>query len=185
MATIAPRKLTLADGAALLIRVPERTDHSRLTELDRAGASEPELTGQLPGDPVLSDSERLHWIMRMRDGGSALALLAELEGRLVGFLECRAQDYPRGASHVARFMICLERDFRDRGIGRHLVETLLDWAAAHPTLEKVSLGVLAGNARALALYRKLGFTEEGRRAREFRSADGAYLDTVMMGRFVK
>jgi hypothetical protein len=41
-----------------------------------------------------------------------------------------------------------------------MIEALLDWAAAHPVLEKVELGVFATNERARALYRRIGFVEE-------------------------
>jgi RimJ/RimL family protein N-acetyltransferase len=42
--------------------------------------------------------------------------------------------------------------------------------------------VFAHNARAVALYRKFGFEEEGRRLREYRFADGSWRDDILMAR---
>lgn len=61
---------------------------------------------------------------------------------------------------------------------------LLDLAAANPVIEKVKLGIIANNARALHLYRKFGFLEEGRLQRECKKGDGTCLDDVLMARFV-
>jgi RimJ/RimL family protein N-acetyltransferase len=48
-------------------------------------------------------------------------------------------------------------------------------------LHKLCLEVFAQNAAAIALYRKCGFAEEGRRARQYRRASGELWDTIMMG----
>jgi ribosomal-protein-alanine acetyltransferase len=48
-------------------------------------------------------------------------------------------------------------DFRKRGYGEALMKHAIDAAAAHPSAESVVLHVRAGNAAAIALYRKLGF----------------------------
>ena len=49
---------------------------------------------------------------------------------------------------------------------------------------RIQLGVLADNALAIALYRKLGFIEEGIR-REMLLIDGVYIDEIMMARLCK
>jgi RimJ/RimL family protein N-acetyltransferase len=46
---------------------------------------------------------------------------------------------------------------RRRGVGRALVEAVLDWAGDEP----VRLGVTSGNEAAIALYRAMGFVETG------------------------
>jgi RimJ/RimL family protein N-acetyltransferase len=71
------------------------------------------------------------------------------------------------------------------GIGEALLRALLEWSANEPELERVELSVFAHNQRALNLYRKLGFEEEGRALRAFKLADGSYYDDVQMVRWVK
>lgn len=66
-----------------------------------------------------------------------------------------------------------------------MLKTLLEWAQANPLIEKVGLAVFSTNARVIELYRRLGFVEEGRRAKEIKFGPGKYVDEVLMGRFVK
>jgi RimJ/RimL family protein N-acetyltransferase len=64
------------------------------------------------------------------------------------------------------------------------MQTLIEWAEAHPGIEKLTLGVFATNTRAIALYRKLGFAEEGRQPREVKFGPDDYVDLLLMYRFV-
>lgn len=72
------------------------------------------------------------------------------------------------------------RDWRGRGVGTALVEAAIEWARERG-LHKLSLGVFPQNEPALALYRKLGFVEEGRRARHIRRSNGELWDLIEMG----
>jgi len=62
---------------------------------------------------------------------------------------------------------------------------MLDWAAAHPLIEKVGLSVFSTNERAIALYRRLGFKEVGRSPRHYKLGPDKYADNVIMVKFVK
>jgi RimJ/RimL family protein N-acetyltransferase len=48
-------------------------------------------------------------------------------------------------------------------------------------LHKLSLSVFAHNAAAIALYRKFGFVEEGRRVKQYRRSSGELWDVIDMG----
>ena len=65
------------------------------------------------------------------------------------------------------------------GIGRVLMESCIDCArrAGYAQLE---LEVVAGNERAVSLYRRAGFEEYGRNPRGYRSAAAGYQELVHM-----
>lgn len=69
---------------------------------------------------------------------------------------------------------------RGRGVGTALMVAAIAWAREQG-LHKLSLGVFASNEPALALYRKLGFVEEGRRVKHIRRASGELWDLIEMG----
>jgi ribosomal protein S18 acetylase RimI-like enzyme len=48
-------------------------------------------------------------------------------------------------------------------------------------MHKLSLGVWPHNAAAIALYRKFGFVEEGRRVKHYRRQSGELWDIIEMG----
>ena len=66
-----------------------------------------------------------------------------------------------------------------------LLTALLDWAAVHPVLEKLDLGVFASNARAIHLYHAFDFRDEGRQVRAIKFADGRCDDLILMSRWAK
>jgi RimJ/RimL family protein N-acetyltransferase len=70
-----------------------------------------------------------------------------------------------------------------RGHGARILTQICDYLRDHVAVRKVSLEVLAGNTRALALYSRLQFVEEGRmRSQHF--TNGRFEDVVILSRFL-
>jgi ribosomal protein S18 acetylase RimI-like enzyme len=97
--------------------------------------------------------------------------------RVVGWCDVTPKDRP-ATRHCGVLGIGLVPEWRGRGVGRRLMEHALEAARAFP-LARVELWVRADNARAIALYRQIGFEEEGRRRRTL-LVDGVYYDDIMM-----
>lgn len=126
------------------------------------------------------DKERAFIAAAIEQGD--LMLIALAEGRLVGWVTIfRAR--PEFMRHTAELGMGVVRGYRGIGIGTALMDSALQWAG-HQGLEKVNLGVRAGNKRARALYRKFGFVKEGHRVREIKDRQGRYEDSVEMAYFV-
>ena len=70
--------------------------------------------------------------------------------------------------------------WRGRGAGKALLAAAIGWGRARG-LHKLALGVFPHNQAAIALYRKSGFTVEGRLVRHVRRADGQLWDLIEMG----
>lgn len=106
-------------------------------------------------------------------------LVAEVDGEVVGMAGIHLK---RGkARHSAGLGIMVRDDYQGRGIGRRLMESLLDLADNWLDLRRVELEVLADNDRAIQLYKSLGFEEEGVK-RAAHIAHGEYKDLLMMAR---
>jgi RimJ/RimL family protein N-acetyltransferase len=178
------KEIILADGARCFLRDVREGDEAELFRLEEATTVDALLQGEDPDLPALPLEERAQWIQAVHAGSAWIALVAEIDGRIVGMLEFRATDLPALTRHVGRFFISLEQAARGRGIGRAMMELMLDWATVNPRIEKVSLSVLSENNRAIALYESLGFKEEGRRSKEFKLPGGGYADDVLMARWV-
>jgi RimJ/RimL family protein N-acetyltransferase len=72
-----------------------------------------------------------------------------------------------------------ERPYQNKGYGSEAMELLLEYAFSTVNLNRIELNVYDYNSRAIKLYKKLGFTEEGRR-RQFMWIKGSYHDAIMM-----
>ena len=99
--------------------------------------------------------------------------------RVVGWCDVVPMARPVFA-HRGTLGMGVHADFRGQGIGRRLIDAALA-GAWRRGLERVDLDVRADNGTAIALYRRVGFVEEGRRQAAFR-VDGASFDLVLMGR---
>lgn len=76
--------------------------------------------------------------------------------------------------------MAITREWRGRGVGSELMTAAIEWARERG-LHKLSLGVFPHNTAAIALYRKYGFVEEGRRVKHYRRSSGELWDTIEMG----
>src|SRR5947209_10963674 len=79
---------------------------------------------------------------------------------------------------VADFSIYVERAWRGRGVGRAMLEALIELARTHG-FHKLVLSAFPFNAGGGALYEKLGFRTVGV-YREQGLLDGKWVDTIIM-----
>ena len=61
-----------------------------------------------------------------------------------------------------------------------LLAAAIEWSRERG-LHKLSLSVFPHNAAGIALYRKFGFVDEGRRVKHYRRASGELWDAIEMG----
>ncbi len=104
--------------------------------------------------------------------------LVALDGKkVVGWSDLRPHDDGL-ARHVGVLGMGLLPDYRGRGIGRRLLDELLE----RSPFERVELSVFADNTAAISLYEKAGFVHEGVKRRAV-MLDESYKDLVLMARF--
>jgi len=121
-------------------------------------------------------SERRQWLAAR--GPRHPVIVAEANARVVGWGSLQAFN-PRDAyRHVADFSVYVERTWRGRGVGRALLERLIELAR---TLgyHKLVLSAFPFNQAGMALYERMGFTRVGI-YREQGMLDGKWVDTIIM-----
>jgi len=80
----------------------------------------------------------------------------------------------------AEIGMAVAREWRGRGVGSALMAVGIEWARERG-LHKLCLSVFPHNDAGIALYKKFGFVEEGRRVKQIRRQSGELWDTVEMG----
>lgn len=123
-------------------------------------------------------------IRELAGGDAGVCLVARRGERLVGWGTVTFLPR-RKLRHVGRVELMVEPEERGQGVGRALLRGLVAWADRHPQVRKLSLQVFTHNEGALALYRSMGFVEEGRREEEYLFPDGTYRGDVLMARPVR
>ena len=164
-----------ADDTGITIRALEPGDALEVSALTGAHGTF-EGTLQLPDMPVAS---RLEWLQKVDP--LSCRLVAVGQGRVVGSAGLHPAGNTLRRSHVRMLGISIAPGWQGRGVGRMLINRLLDWADNWAGVLRVELTVHADNDRAMALYRSLGFEEEGRH-RAYAMKDGRYVDALCMAR---
>lgn len=149
-----------------LIRPAVDDDRLPLAMLFAAVAEERDGIGTEP--PVDVEARAASWTL---DG----TIVAVADGEIIGSIHLDQSRHGYGELGMT-----VARDWRGRGVGSALLAAGIDWAQERD-LHKVSLSVFPHNAGAIALYRKFGFVEEGRRVKQYRRASGELWDVIDMG----
>lgn len=165
------RHATIAAMAEFAVRPARADDAQAMAELFAAVAGERD---GIATEPPVDIEERAALFARSAVG----SVVAAAHGRIIGMLHVEASRHGFG-----EFGMCVDRGWRGRGVGSALVQAAIDWARGQ-RLHKLCLEVFAHNTAAIALYRKSGFTEEGRRKQQYRRASGELWDSIMMGRAI-
>lgn len=150
---------------AVEVRPAEDGDRRPLALLFAAVAEERDGIAAEP--PIDVEKRAANWRLE----GTLVALGA---GEVVGLLNTESHF---GFGEIG---MMVARDWRGRGVGTALVAAAIEWARARG-LHKLTLSVFPHNEAAIALYRKFGFLEEGRRTKHIRRANGELWDLIEMG----
>jgi RimJ/RimL family protein N-acetyltransferase len=164
-----------ADG--VVVRAAIEDDLDVLVEHTWAVAAEGGWLGiEVPFD---RDARRLRFA-GWTSGESSTVLVADSAPAggpgIVGYISIEIARY--GVADIGMLII---DGWRGRGLGTLLLSAAIDWATANRA-HKVGLEVWPHNSAAIALYRRAGFAEEGRRRRHYRRGNGEIWDSVIMGR---
>jgi RimJ/RimL family protein N-acetyltransferase len=108
---------------------------------------------------------------------SGPAFVAHRAGEVIGWCDIRRHALPAFA-HRGSVGMGVVAEWRRRGIGFRLLDAALD-AAFRQGFARVELEVRTDNARAIALYDKIGFVREGLLRDSF-FINGEYFDAIAM-----
>ncbi|MEH7885340.1 GNAT family N-acetyltransferase [Bacillus sp. JJ1609] len=171
--------------ASYIVRTGEIDDAEAIFNIQKSVVSEGEYLISLSDEFSKTPSQYREWVQSILENERETLMVAEKDGEVVGWIVFEVTQNRRRLSHTGTFGMMISNRHRDKGIGSMLLGALLDWAEKNPFIEKVSLGVFSTNQRAISLYKKMGFIEEGRKVKEFKMNDHEYVDDILMYKLVK
>ncbi|MGZ5280615.1 MAG: N-acetyltransferase family protein [Pseudobdellovibrionaceae bacterium] len=184
MGALEPKSFQTRSGKFTIVRSAVSQDASALLELAKSVIGEEiyQLTSSAEFTMTIENEKK--WIESHVLNPNHIVLVAEVDGEIVGMLDF-SNGHRSRIAHTGEFGMSVDQTFRDQGIGSALLNALIEWATQSKVIEKIGLCVHSSNERAIALYKKMGFEVEGIRRRELKYGKDQYVDTVVMGRFVK
>ena len=125
------------------------------------------------------DAMPLSWYSERLIKGNVFG--AFLDGELVGVAGYWVQEGEKVSHKAALWGMFVRPKARNAGLGRRLVQAIIDHASG--LVELLQLRVESGNQAAQRLYQKMGFSEYGREMKALKQ-DGRYFDEILMMRFL-
>jgi RimJ/RimL family protein N-acetyltransferase len=154
--------------AQFAVRQASADDARGMAELFAAVAAERD---GIASEPPIDIAQRT---IQFADSVASSAI-AVADGQVIGMIHVEASRHGFG-----EIGMLVDRDWRGRGVGSALIQAAIA-LGREQGLHKLSLEVFSRNTAAIALYRKCGFLEEGRRTGQYRRASGELWDTIIMG----
>jgi ribosomal protein S18 acetylase RimI-like enzyme len=175
---------TIRNNLSVTIREAEEKDAEGILSFVRLIFASTDQVLTTPEEFTITLEQERTWVRSYSETPTSLILVAEADSKIIGLLDfaCKTK---KKMSHTGEFGVSVHPDYQCNGIGRRLIETLLQWASLKAEIEKVFLNVYETNPRAIALYSKLGFTEECKQVRAIKQPKGDYADMIQMSRFLR
>ena len=122
------------------------------------------------------------WKRRLAEKPDGLyALVACVEGEIVGSLGLQAHTRSPRRRHVGDIGMAVHDDWQGLGVGSALLAAAIELAERWLNLTRLELTVFTDNEPAIKLYQKFGFQIEGT-MRSYAYREGAYVDALLLAR---
>ena len=168
-----------SDGIPYLIRYPKRTDLNELWKyINELSQEQTFISWQ--GEEISLKEERvfLNGLLRKIREGKSVFLVAESNGKIIG--DTGIDTKGRVNNHVGLLGLSIAKEFRGKGIGKKLIQSVLDEAGKKlKHLKIIHLECFATNEVACNLYKSVGFKEYGKLPGGIAYKDG-FVDEILM-----
>lgn len=173
-----PKQITI-DGRALTLRSPGGADGAAMLDYFRTISGETEYMSSYL-DEITYTAEDEAKLMEERLASPDVVMIAAFVGdRVEGAVTLAAVGPKSKMRHRTNLGIALRQEVCGMGLGRFLMEEAEHYAR-EMRFDQIELGVFSDNARALRLYKTMGYAVYGTIPRAFRLRDGSYRDEILM-----
>lgn len=176
-----PIQFTDRAGRTVELRNAEERDAEDLLTYLKATAGETPYLLREPDEITMTAEEERAFLHGKTESADEIMLIATVNGEHVGNCSLMRVGSCRRTAHRCSMAIALYRKYQGFGIGRKMMETLLE-IAGRIGYEQAELEVVDGNETARTLYESLGFACFGRLPDNMKYSDGSYRDTVWMAK---
>jgi RimJ/RimL family protein N-acetyltransferase len=163
----------------IIIREAEPSDAAQIIAYMNRLSEEPNSNIEIsPGEFNHTVDEEASFLAEFAAAGNSIFLVAEVDGKLVGLLNCKGS-HRKAIRHAVTLGMSVDKAYRGQGIGSQLMAHAIEWAKGTGIVTRIELALFERNQIALRLYQKFGFEIEGKR-RKAGFREGEYHDGLIM-----
>ncbi len=148
-----------------------------LEYLKTVGGESDNLTFGSEGIGIPLEKEKKYIKSMIEDNASGL-FVGKINGKIVSVAGIDTNSKKR-LSHNAEIGISVMKEHWNKGIGKNMMEFIINFARIAHTIKNLTLEVKVDNVNAIKLYKNLGFKEIGRFKDRFFIED-KYYDSIIM-----
>lgn len=169
----------LNSGQNLVIREALENDAAELLEFVNQVGGESDYLSFGAGEFNVSISDEQKFLNKCHSSKNQLFILGFIEDQIAATLHLAAGERPR-IQHAGEFGMSVTKKYWSLGIGSYMIDVLINWAKETDMIKKINLRVRTDNTRAVHLYLRKGFKQEGLLRKEV-YLNGTYYDYYWMG----
>lgn len=163
--------ITLKNGAPCVLRTPRAHDAAAILEHMRLTSAETDHMARYADEITMTQEQESAYLEEIAQDNRAVMICAEVNGMIAANAGLHPVSALERTLHRAEFGVSVKQAYWGLGIGGALLSAVID-AARTAGYRQLELDVVASNARAIALYEKLGFVRYGTRENSYRYRDG-------------
>lgn len=178
-----PKTYILKTGKSIRVRVPELDDAQNLVNLKRSYIKNT-TTIPMQLDEYPDDLKReLSLVTEYIKSPNSILLIAEFDNELIGNIDLTGSKRAK-MFHTGMIGMGIKEKWRNQGLGKFLIEAVIDWAKNHSDIELIWLDVYASNELGYNLYKNTGFKVSGI-IKGFFKEENDYIDKIQMYQRIK
>jgi RimJ/RimL family protein N-acetyltransferase len=131
------------------------------------------------GEYKVTEEQQENMIKSTNSSENNTMILATIKDEIIGLGTITSNQKTKG-KHVGILGIVISDKYCNIGLGKIIVDYLINWCKSNNITKKISLVVRQDNPRAIALYEKFGFELEGILKNEV-YIDGEFYNLLGMG----
>ncbi len=166
-------------GIPVIIRYPQESDLQGLLSYINTLSKERTFI-RFQGEEITLEEEKEYVVKIIKHvkTNTGVHLFVLSDGKLIAAGDISLKE--KGEQHVGNLGISVDKEFRNEGIGKLLMEKLIEEAKNNlPGLKAITLSVFANNPIAKKMYESFGFTEYGNLP-EGVNHKGEFVDHIFM-----
>ena len=163
----------------VVLRSPKESDAKEIIEFYNIVGGETTYLSFGAGEYKVSIEQQESTIKSVNESDNNTMILATIDDKIIGIGTISSNQKKKG-KHVGELGIVIKEEYCNVGLGKIMMDELIDWCKSNGITSRIGLSVRKDNPRAIELYKKCGFEVEGTLKNET-YIDGEFFDIIVMG----
>ncbi|MCR1842619.1 GNAT family N-acetyltransferase [Murimonas intestini] len=173
------KEIILSDGRHCILRSACTEDAEDLVQYLKITSAETPYLMREPEEITLTSAQEKDFLQTMEEAKRELLLIARVDGKHAGNCSLSSCGSYKRYAHRCNIAIALYQEYCGMGLGKAMLNTVLETAAGCG-YEQAELEVVTANTAAVRLYKSLGFEIYGEQPHSMKYKDGSYANEYLM-----